>query len=147
MIVALFFIYIAAVLVFQAIRSREYERAVENLGLVLLDWREVPFSEVLPTIFQSRKTAFLSRVVDGDICGTHVYVFNHARDVGWWNKTTVVFKQSRDSDEAVRRSFKPDGDAALVVRGDWCMIQAQHGIKPARLRRWLETVVTIGNRS
>ncbi len=96
-VVALFFFYMAFVFLFQAIRSRQYERVTTSLGFVPLDWKDVPFNDVLRGIFQGRKKTFLSRVVHGEACGTHIYSFNRARDVAWWSekRTTIVFEQSQ----------------------------------------------------
>ncbi len=148
---ALFFVYMAVVFLFQAIRSRQYERVTTSLGFVPLDWKDVPFNDVLRAIFQGRKKTFLSRVVHGEACGMHVYLFNRARDVAWWSekKTTIVFEQSQaqNSDDVVTRRLSEKGDAELALHGHWCMIQARHEIKPAALPQWLETVFGITRRS
>jgi hypothetical protein len=150
-IVALFFVYMAFVFLFQAIRSRQYERVTTSLGFVRLDWKDVPFNDVLRGIFEGRKKMFLSRVVHGEACGTHVYLFNRARDVAWWSekKTTIVFEQSqtRNSDDVDARRLSEKGDAELAFYGHWCMIQARHEIKPTALPQWLETVFGITKHS
>ena len=150
-VIALFFIYMAIVFSFQAVRSRQYERVITNLGFMPLDWKDAPFNHVLPTIFEYRKKAFLSRIVHGEACGTHVYLFNRASDVAWWSKkkTTIVFEQSqmRNSDDDVTRRLSEKGDAELAFHDPWCVIQARNEIEPTALPQWLETVVGITKRS
>jgi hypothetical protein len=150
-VVALFFVYMAVVFLLQAIRSRQYERVTTSLGFVPLDWKDVPFNDVLRAIFQGRKKMFLSRVVHGEACGTHVYLFNRARDVAWRSekRTTIVFEQSqtRNSDDVIKRCLSEKGNADLAFHGHWCMIQARHEIKPTALPQWLETVFGITKRS
>ena len=150
-VVALFFFYMAFVFLFQAVRSRQYERVTTSLGFVPLDWKDVPFNDVLRGIFQGRKKTFLSRVLHGEACGTHIYLFNRARDVAWWSekKTTIVFEQSQtqNSDDVVTRRLSEKGDAELAFYGHWCMIQARHEIKPTALPQWLETVFGITKHS
>jgi len=111
---------------------------ITTLGFMPLDWKDVPFNDVLPAIFEYRKKAFLSRIVHGEACGTHVYLFNRASDVAWWSKKkmTIVFEQSqmRNSDDDVTRRLSEKGDAELAFHDPWCMIQARHEIEPTALR-------------
>jgi hypothetical protein len=144
---ALFFWYVAAVLVFQSIQTRKYQRAIDALGFVPLDWKDVPFNDALPAIFQYRKKAFLSHVVHGKAGGSHVYLFNRASDVAWWSKkkTTIVFEhsQNQNSDDDVKRRLSERGDADLAFYDHWCMIQARHEIEATALPEWLQTVIGI----
>jgi hypothetical protein len=146
-VVALFFIYIAAVLVFQAVRGREYERVITSLGFVPLDWKNVPFSEALPAVFANKKQPFLGRVIHGEACGRHVYHFICAGDAAWWSKkkTTVVMEgpQALTTGEGLAARLAEKGDAELAFHNRWCMIQARHEIGPTALPEWLETVVSI----
>jgi len=146
-VAALFFIYVAAVLVFQAVRSRQYKRVIASLGFVPLDWKLVPFNETLRVVFPNRRKAFCSGLVHGDSCGTHIYLFNCARGLAWWSrkKTTVVFERPGvlNPDDGVARRLAEKGDAELVFHQRWCVIQARHEIRPTALPEWLETVVGI----
>jgi hypothetical protein len=144
-----FLIYVIVVLVSQIVRSRGYERALTRLGFVPLEWKDAPFADLLLTISRNRKQAFLSRIVQGEVSGTHVYLFNQSSDVAWWSKkrTTVVMEESRGSDAAITSALAEKGNAGIICRGHWCMIQARCEIKPIRLQQWLETVVDIATRA
>ena len=54
-VLALLFISRVAILVFQAVRGREYERVITSLGFVPFDWSSVPFNEILPVVFPKGK--------------------------------------------------------------------------------------------
>jgi len=148
-VLALLFSSRAAFLAFRAVRGRGYERVITSLGFVPFDWESVPFNEILPVVFPKRKAIF-SRVVHGDAYGTHVYLFNCARDRAWWSKirTAVVMErpQALAASEGVARRLSEKGDAELAFHNHWWMIQARHEIAPTALPRWLETVLGIATR-
>lgn len=144
---ALFLAYAAVVLIFQAVQMRRYAGTVDALRLVPVEWKDVPFQDVIPSILQNRKKEFLSRVVHGETCGVHIYLFSSARDVAWWSKkkTSVIFErlQAQNSNEGMAERLSKRAEADLTFHRGWCLIQARHEIKPDALAQWLETIAAI----
>lgn len=147
--VALLFAYFAFVLMFQTSRNRQYQQVIATLGFVPLDWKKVPFNDlVLRAIFRNRKEAFVSGLVHGDSGGTHFYLFNWAPDTAWWSKrrTTLVFQPTGNIDERSLSGIIKNENAELGRYGDWCMIQARREIQPGALRQWIESAGTLCQR-
>jgi hypothetical protein len=60
-----FFLYAAIVLLFQAIQERRYQRALDALGFLPFDWKQVPIQQVVASLFAQGRKAFLSRGYQG----------------------------------------------------------------------------------
>jgi hypothetical protein len=142
---ALFFLYAAAVLIFEAIKNRQYQRALDALGFVPFDWKEAQILQVVASQFATDRKAFLSRGFRGNIHGSDVYVFNYGRDTAWWAKRGTAAILMRPSESAIMERAKAllleQADADLTIHTDWFVVRARGRVSPDGFADWVTAVV------